>query len=514
MSPNRRILLNIVATYGRSLYALVVGLFTARWALQILGHVDYGLMGVVGGLTGFISFFNSWIAMAVSRFYAISVGKLSVSANPEVELEECRKWFSTAIFIHTIVPVVFMLIGYPLGIWAVKNFLIIPPDRVADCVWVFRFVCVTCFVSMVAVPVSAMYTAKQYIAELTIYSFVTTTINAGILYYMLIHPGVWLAKYAFCSCCLSVLPQAIIMLRGWWMFDECRLRLRYCISKERFRGLAYFVGWWSFGCFGGLLRGQGIQILVNKYFGPQVNASMTVANSVNTHTTTLSGAMLGAFQPAIVSACGAGDETRMRSLAYRACKFSMLFILVFMLPLALELHEILRVWLINPPRYVYGLCLAIFATTLIDQSAVGHMLAVNAKGKIAMYQMALGTCHLLSLPLAWLFCALGYGVYFVAIALFLTMAFCALGRVWFARKLAGMSARYWALSIMLPILIVTTCGTFFGLLPRFFMEESFSRIVVTTIFCEVTFIPLVWFVLFDNSEREFVLKKIPWLRKA
>jgi O-antigen/teichoic acid export membrane protein len=367
---------------------------------------------------------------------------------------------------------------------------------------------------MVTVPVSAMYTAKQYIAELTIYSFVTTTINAGILYYMLMHPGVWLVKYAFCTCCLSVVPQLIITLRGWWIFDECRFRLRYCISKERFRDLAYFVGWWSFGSFGGLLRRQGIQILVNKYFGPLVNASMTVANSVNCHTITLSGAMLGAFQPAIVSACGAGDESRMRALAYRACKFSMLFLLVFMLPLSLELREILRIWLVNPPRCVYGLCLIIFATTLIDQSAVGHMLAVNAKGKIAMYQMVLGTSLLLSLPLAWLFCELGYSVYAVAVALFLTMAFCALGRVWFARTLAGMSARYWAFSIMLPIVIVTLCATFFGLLPRFFMVESFIRIIVTTIFCEVAFIPLVWFVLFDNCEREFVLGRIPWLRKS
>ena len=514
MSPNRRIVLNIVATYGRSLYALVLGLFTARWALQILGHVDYGLMGVVGGLTGFIAFFNNWLAMAVARFYAISVGKLSVSSNQQEALEECRKWFSTAMFIHTVVPVILMVIGYPIGEWAVKNFLTIPVDRVADCLWVFRFVCITCFVGMVSVPVSAMYNAKQYIAELTIYSFITTTINACILYYMLMHPGIWLAKYAFCTCCLSVLPQVVIMVRGWWIFEECRFRWRYCISIDRFKGLAYFVGWWSIGCFGGLLRGQGIQILVNKYFGPQVNASMTIANTVNAQTTTLSGAMLGAFQPAIVSACGAGDDNRMRSLAYRACKFSMLFILVFMLPLTLELRAVLRLWLINPPQYVYGLCIVIFATTLIDQSAVGHMLAVNAKGKIALYQTVLGTSLLLSLPMAWFFCAMGYGVYSVAVALFLTMAFCAIGRVWYARPLVGMSARYWVFSTILPVFAVTLFGAIVGLLPRFFMEESFARIIVTASFCEAAFIPLVWFVLFDNSEREFVKRKIPWLRKS
>ena len=74
MSPNKRIFLNIVATYGRSLYALVIGLFTARWALQALGQVDYGLYGVVGGLTVFIAFLNSILATSIGRFYAFSVG--------------------------------------------------------------------------------------------------------------------------------------------------------------------------------------------------------------------------------------------------------------------------------------------------------------------------------------------------------------------------------------------------------------------------------------------------------
>lgn len=514
MTANRRIILNIIATYGRSLYALMIGLFTARWALQILGQVDYGLMGVVGGLTGFISFLNSWFASAVSRFYAISVGKASVASDKGEALEECRKWFSTAVFLHTVLPVALMLIGYPIGEWAVRSFLTIPPDRVADCVWVFRFVCATCFIGMVSVPVNAMYTAKQYIAELTVYSFITTTLNACFLYYMLKHPGVWLAKYAFFTCCLGILPQTIIAIRGIAIFPECRLRLKYCVSRERIKKLLYFVGWWSFGCMGGLLRGQGIQVLINKYFGPKVNASMTIANSVNSHTMTLSGAMIGAFQPAIVTACGAGDEKRMKALAYRSCKFAMLFLLIFLLPLALELREVLRLWLVNPPAHVYGLCMGMFATTLIDQSAVGHMLAVNAKGKIAMYQSVLGTSLLLALPIAWLFCALGRGVHFVVVALFATMAFCALGRVWFARSLVGMSARYWLRSIVLPVAIVAGAGAAAGLMPRLFMEPSLLRVIATSAICEAAFIPLVWCVLLDASERDFVRKKLPWSKNS
>ena len=149
MSPNRRILLNIVATYGRNLYAIIVGLFCGRWSLMALGEVDYGLLGVVGGLTAFISFINGLLASAVGRFYAISIGKANADNGSQEALETCRMWFSLAVLVHTVVPIILIVIGYPLGIGMVRHFLTIPPDRIDACVWVFRFVCASCFISMV-----------------------------------------------------------------------------------------------------------------------------------------------------------------------------------------------------------------------------------------------------------------------------------------------------------------------------------------------------------------------------
>ena len=508
MSPNRRIFLNIIATYGRSLYALMLGLFTARWALMALGQVDYGLYGVVGGLAAFISFINGLFSTAVGRFYAVEVGRASVATDKRNAIEECRKWFSTAVFIHVLLPTVLMVIGYPIGNWAVRNFLDIPADRVNDCVWVFRFVCVSCYLGMVAVPFSAMYTAKQYIAELTVYSFATTTLNAAFLYYMVTHPGVWLAKYAFWMCLMSILPAIVIAVRACFIFPECHLSIKYCASKQRFRELLYYVGWWAFGQTGGLLRNQGIQILVNKYFGARTNAAMTVQTSVTGHTMMLSSAMNQAFQPAIVAAYGAGEYDRMRALAYRACKFSMLLTLFFMLPLGLELEEVLRIWLVTPPKFVYGLCLIAFVMTIIDQSAVGHMLAVNACGKIAKYQIFLGGALLLTLPLAWLFCYVGLNVYFVGLALLITMTFCAWGRVWFARGLVGMSAKFWLERVMLPVILLIIVCLAIGIIPRICLPPGLIRIFVTISACELAFVPLAWFVILSDREREYIYLRI------
>lgn len=508
MSPNRRILLNILATYGRSLYALAIGLVTARWALQALGVSDYGVMGVVGGLAGFISFFNGILAAAVGRFYAISVGKASVKGCESEGLDECRRWFSTATFLHTLMPTVLMAIGYPIGVWAVRNFLSIPPDRVADCVWVFRFVCVSCFISMVTVPVSAMYTAKQYIAELTIYSIVTTTLNACFLYYMVTHPGVWLAKYAFWTSFLSVLPNTIIFLRGFYLFKECRLIPKYLLSWTHIKQLAYFVGMWTCGGVAWLLRVQGINILINKFFGVKVNAAMAIANNVDAHTKSLSGAMLVAFNPAITSAYGAGDMDRMRALAYRASKLSLLFILIFMLPLSLELEEVLRIWLKNPPEFVYGLCLMVFAVTITDQATIGQMIAINTRGKILWPTVFQSGSLLMGFPLAWLFCWLGWGVYSVVAALLLSMISCSLWRVWFARGLVSMSAWYWIKRIVFPVVIGASFSAAVGWLPRLFMAPSFLRIVVVGLMCDATLVLLAWTVLLDEDERVFLKARL------
>ena len=117
MTANKRIFLNVIATYGRSLFGLACGLFSARWVLEALGKEDFGLYGVVGALTIFISFLNMMLSGALGRYYAFSIGEAKKAADngrAADGLENCRRWFNTALSIHTIVPVVLMLIGYAL----------------------------------------------------------------------------------------------------------------------------------------------------------------------------------------------------------------------------------------------------------------------------------------------------------------------------------------------------------------------------------------------------------------
>lgn len=508
MNENRRIFWNIVATYGRSIYGLILGLLCGRWCLMALGEVDYGLNGLVGGLTVFIAFFNSILAGANARFYAVSIGAVKSAADKSAALEECRRWFNTALSVHTIVPLILIAIGYPIGVWAIENWLTIPVDRVSDCVWVFRFVCVNCFVGMLNVPFSAMYGAKQYIAELTIYSFITSTLNVCLLGYMVTHPGVWLAKYAAWTCVLSVVPQLIICVRACIIFPECRINRNYLWNCAYIKRLGVYSFWQFIGVLCGMLRTNGITIVVNKFFGATMNAAQAIGNTVQAQCNTLAGAMQGAFVPVITQACGAGDYEKMNKFVLRVCKFNVFLSFIFMIPLALELPEVMRLWLKNPPAFSTGLCYCAMLLYLSTACTVGHMVAVNATGKIAGYHMVLGAINIFVLPSA---VVMGYfyrNVYVVMVTVIFFECLNSVGRIIFARMHARGSTWAWIKGVAVPAIVTLAISLPLGYSVRFFMIESFIRVVVTTIVCEAVLLPTLWFVILNNEERDFIRERV------
>jgi O-antigen/teichoic acid export membrane protein len=260
------------------------------------------------------------------------------------------------------------------------------------------------------------------------------------------------------------------------LFPECRINLRLCWDLDRLKQLCYFAGSLAFSGLGTMLRGQGVAILVNKYFGATVNAAMSIANSVNAQSIALVTAMQGAFTPAIVQACGAGDDELMRKMAFRACKFGTLLVLIFALPLGLEIENVMKLWLKTPPSYSSGLCLFMLAVVVVDKCSIGHMIAVMAKGRIARYQMFLGAVLICSLPVAWTFVELGFGVYSIGMALFLMSSICSLGRIWFARRLVSMSSRYWICRVVIPIFLAIIASLAVGFITRVIYAPSFCRL--------------------------------------
>ena len=508
MTANQRIAFNALASYGRSLYALLVGLFSARWVLSAMGHSDYGLYGLVGGLTAFMVFFNELLSSAVGRFYAYSVGKASIARQAECGIEECRRWFSIALLIHVIWPIVIVSIGYPVGVWAVESFLKVPQDRICSCVWVWRFTCLSSFVSMLNVPFRAMYNAKQEIAELTIYSFAVTTVNAFFFYYMACNQGFWLTKYAAWMCIVSVVPQLIICVRAVMRFHECRFSLGYAMDVGRIKSLLKFAGMNFVGAVSQMCSQQGLNIVVNRYLGTTRNAAMTIAAGINTHAASMSSSLFSAFHPAITNAAGAGDYERMRSLVISVCKYGTVCVMIFALPLILECDEILEIWLKNPPPGAVTLVSCYLVVRLIERVSDGHWVAIFAMGRITGFRIAESITYWLTLILAFCLIILGGDVACVGVALIVGRLGSAVVKLVFARKIAGLSIFLWFTKVFLPLMLIASVTVIIGVLPRLLIAKSFCRVSVTIVLCECALLPLIWFAILDDDDRQKVLFKV------
>ena len=464
-----------------------------------LGEVDYGLLGLVGGLTAFISFINSLMATSVGRFFAFSVG--AAEGNGAEGVEECRKWFNVALLIHFVVPVVLLALGYPIGEWTIRKFLTIPIDRVEDCVWVWRFVCVSCFLSMVAVPFNAMYVAKQFIAELTIYTFVTTSLNAVFLYYMVTHPGVWLVKLSLWGCCLGIMPQIIIALRACWIFKECKIVIAYMRDWQKIKEISVYAFYRFFGALGLMARRQGIDILVNKMLGPAKNAAINVGGTVSGHSNSLSGAFLSALSPAITNAYGAGDMARVKYLAFLACKSTTIMVLLFALPLFLEADMVFRLWLRNPPDGCVPVCLGLLAVLVLDNLVCGHFISISAEGTIKGSQISYLVVTLLSIVAVWAFMRHGFGVASVAYGLVMAQMSLIAVRLYFAKRICGFSIRKWVFEIAIPIICCVVPALVVGWTLVSNFHESFFRILLTTTVVNGVFVLLVWAWVLNVQER-------------
>lgn len=506
MSENRKIFINILATFGSTIFGIICGLLTCRWLFLALGKVDYGLLNLIVGITSCIAFLNGVLATSVGRFISFSVGESKNDA--EAGLKKAQAWFNTAILIHTVLPIILLLIGYPIGIYVIKNYLNIPPDRVSACLWLFLFTAISIFFTMLYTPYRAMYYAKQKIAELTIYGYFTTVINMGYLYYIVTHSGDYLALTGLIGTILALVPIIITTIRAYYIFPECRIKREYLYSPKRLKEVIKFTTWSFWGCLGGQVQQQGSTIFINKFFGPLFNTSLAISRNVSDKMTIFAHNVNQVFSPAITTECGKGNYDNMRILAYRCCKISTLLILALTIPTVLELKFILNLWLGGVQDFTVTLSYFILAQVIISRLSIGHMYAVNAYGKIALYHTILGGVALSSLPLMFLFYYLNCGAYAIAYSLLISTTMCSVGRVIFAKYLVRMSISYWIKTILIPISITVILSLATGLVIKTSMPESLLRVAIIAIVTEVIFLALTWLFTLERYEKIIIKEQI------
>ena len=428
----RRIFVNTLATYGRSVVGALLGLFTARWVLGALGSSDFGLYGVVGGVVFVFSFLTPVLSSSIGRFYAFSMERPA----------ELRQWFNTAVVLMAFLSVSLVLVAYPVCLYALEHWLVIPDGRLGAAIWVLRFSLLTASVSMVSAPYLMMFSAKQDIVEAATWQLIQSVLVfffAISLSFMHVRAGCagadWLVVYAGVMAGITVILAVVQIGRVRRKYAECALGGSLMCIRDHIRPLLVFVGWQLLGGFAWTIRSQGLVFLVNVLFGPSFNASYTISNQVSNQAAALSVSVGNAIAPALTTEEGVGRRASMLQLARFGTFLGVVLVMLFAVPIAVFINPILKLWLGTPPPGCATLCVAMLAVAVIRQFAGGSGMAILAHGKLGPWQVCDAVANVLALPVAYVCWKSGCGIASVGWAWVVSESVMSINKIVFARKL-------------------------------------------------------------------------------
>ena len=506
MTPSQRIVFNALATYTRTVLSIGLTLFSSRWVVNGLGLSDYGLYGVVGALLVFIMFFNTVLGGSIGRYYAYVIGKYNIE--PPEECNELTRWFNISVCIHTLLPTFLVAIGYPVGLYCIRHVLSIPEDRISACIMVFTLSVLSAFVNMVSIPFTSFYSAWQRFGELAFWGLLNTVLLFGFAYSLPFFSGdrlVYFATYTTLVMCSITIIQ---MVRASRQFKACRIIPKLWRNKKQIKEIFAFSGWQLFGCAGGLLRGQGTAIVINLFWGNLVNGSYSIANQLSAQASSLSNAMVTALTPALTSAEGSKQSSKVKTLTFQACKLGTALVLLFAIPLLLEIKQVLLLWLKQVPIFSDKLCTFMILTFIADKLTTGYMPAIMANGKIARYQIVTGTCLLSTVPLVYLFARMGFTPTSVGAAFLIATICSSCSRLYFGKHLIGLEYTEWAFKVLLPLFAVTLVAGTIGYSVTCYAIPSFLRVCCTTLVTSTVILSGSWFFVLTASERSWIRNNI------
>jgi O-antigen/teichoic acid export membrane protein len=508
-STKKRVVLNTAFSYMRSVFAMLVGLFTARWVLQALGESDYGLFGVVGSIMVFVTFLNGVLAGAVSRYFAFCIGK----ANNEDEL---NKWFNAALIIHTTVPLVLLVVGLLLGTFIIQTILYIEEGKIGIATVVFYICCVSSAFSMMAAPFNSMLYARQNIVEQSIIGFGETFVHFISMYILMAYiKNNTLIVYTVFLASKTILFQIILSLRTMSLYKELRFRIYpRRVLMPYIRELLVFSSWKSLMGFGKILYTQGSAIVLNIFFGTRLNAAYSIGTNISAQAGSLSSSLMTAITPEIVSREGGGNHESMKSLSYKASKYSSILICFIALPLISDIQNLLVLWLKTPPSYTTQFCIAIVISLIIEKLASGHESALNANGKIAGFQASIGINFILSVLITYILFRIYESPLMLCAAILLSQMLSLLIKLYWGKRMVDLSIRNWVIHSVIPVVgCVLVYFSLFVLYNGLLPESGMIRLVVVTVLSSMIICLYSWFFILEKSIKDGIITRVKYLSK-
>lgn len=389
---NKTIAKNTIFLYFRQILTMGVSLYTSRIILQVLGVVDYGVYNVVGGMVAMFAFLNSSLAQATQRFIASGIEKDDTIKQ--------RETFSMLMNVHIIIAIILFLLCETVGLWLFYNKLVIPAEKIDDAFWVMQCSIATLMITVTQVPYNASIFGHEHMNTYAYVSILEVLLKLIIVIVLQFYFNDKLLAYGILVMCVQFIIAMTYRLYCLHKFPNCSYKFYW--SKALFMQIFKFSGWSLIGNLAFTLNSQGMNFLINIFFGPVYNAAKGIATAVESAVSSFVTNFLAASIPQIIKSYASGNLDYCFKLNFKSSKFGFFLFMLISLPLISIITPVLSIWLDKIPERTSIFC--VLSLLYIQANTMGGTLqnVVHASGNIKKFQLTNGILKLLPLPFVYI----------------------------------------------------------------------------------------------------------------
>ncbi len=494
---NKRIAKNTLMLYIRMFFTMLVSLYTSRVVLQTLGVDDFGIYNVVGGIITMFTFINGAMVASTQRYL-----NFNLATGNESRL---RSVFSTSLQIHALIAVAIIILGETVGLWFLKEKLVIPDSRMTAAMWVYQCSIVACVVNIMSTPYNADIIAHEKMSAFAFISILEVTLKLAIVFLLKLSPYDKLVVYALLILCVQLLVRGIYARYCHRHFSESRYKAG--VDKPLFKEMSNLAGWSFFGNMAFVLYTQGLNMMLNIFFGTAANAARGIAVQVQSAVQQFVDGFQTAINPQITKTYAVRDFEQMHSLMFRSARFSFLLLYFISLPILLETDFLLGIWLKTVPENAVVFTQIMICISLVYTTANPCVKANQATGKVKTYQLVVGGTLLTIIPVSYIVLKLGAPAYSVFIVHFCVESIAQFLRMFMLRDLINLPVKSYLKNIYLPVLLTVIASVLLPVFVRMQFDEGWLRFIIVGFTCVVSVGLCAMFIGLTRQEREFFWDK-------
>lgn len=499
-SSNKKVVKNTIFLYSRMILLLGVSLLTTKVMLEALGVEDYGLNNVVAGIVTFFTFLNFTLTTATLRYLTYEIG----AGNKD----ELRKIFSNSLITHAILALFVIIAGESIGLYVVNYILNIPSNRLFACNIAFQLVILQSVFTLIETPFRALIISYERMDLYAYLGFFDAIAKLLICYLVKISIFDKLISLSVLQGTITISVTCIyIFYCHKYLRDSFTMSLH--IDRKLAKSMIKFTIWNLIGSVASLLRNQGVNILINIFFGPIVNAANAIAYRINSAVTGFTSNFTMALNPQITKNYASRNHEQIKKLLISGGKFTFFLMMILSYPLMFEINTVLSLWLgDNVPKYTSIMAVLVLMLSLVEtfNYTIGN--AIQATGQVKYYQIVISGILLLNFPIAYLLYKFEYPPY-TALCVSIFLAFIGLTvRLHFIDKQLKIAPSEYASRVFSRTFGVAVLAIIPPSVLVLFVAETITRLLTTCIVTVIINTTLLWFIGLEAYEKKFIINLI------